>query len=80
MKKTGKCPKCGRSDIIVDAKVVDRGDANVQHEMSIVTFRKPDALIFKEKQETNVSAWVCAGCGYVELYADTPDDIKRPNA
>ena len=78
MKRTGKCPKCGCTDIIADAKAVDRGDGNSEQEMIIVTFRKPEAIFFKEKQETTVSAWVCAGCGFVEFYADRPSFIKLP--
>lgn len=78
MKQTGKCPKCGGADIVADAKAIDRGHGNSQQEMSVATFRKPEALIFKEKQETTVSAWVCAGCGYLEFYADHPATIKLP--
>lgn len=78
MKKTGLCPKCGSDDVIADAKSIDRGDHNSTYEMSLVTYRKPDALIFKEKQVSTVSAWVCADCGYTEFYADRPRDIKRP--
>ena len=76
MKRTGKCPKCGCADIIADAKAIDRGHGNSQEEMSVATFRRPEALIFKEKQVTTVSAWVCVRCGYIELYADDPDSIK----
>jgi len=78
MKQTGKCPKCGSRDIIADAKAIDRGDGNTQYEMSVATFQKPDALIFKGKQKTTVSAWVCAACSYVEFYADSPSTIKLP--
>jgi predicted nucleic-acid-binding Zn-ribbon protein len=80
MKKTGKCSKCGSTEIIPDAKVIDRGDYSIQHEMSVVTFLRPEAFIFKDKQETTVSAWVCAGCGFIELYADFPNTIKLPKA
>lgn len=58
MKRTGECPKCGGKDIIRDAKAVDRGDSNMEHDMSIVTFQNPQAFIFKSKQKTTVSAWV----------------------
>ena len=52
----------------------------MEHEMSIATIRNPAAIIFKGQQETTVSAWVCAACGYVEFYADSPSTIKLPNA
>ncbi len=78
MKQTGKCPKCGSEDIIADAKAIDRSHAGVQEEMAVATFRRPEALLFKEQQISNVSASERATCGYVEFYADTPAAIKRP--
>ena len=80
MKQTGKCPKCGCADIAGDAKAIDRGDGNSRYEMSVATFRKPNAFIFKGKLETPVSAWVCSACGYIEFYADYPDRIQLPEA
>lgn len=76
MKQSNKCPKCGSRDIIADAKAIDRGDSNFQAEMSVATFRNPQAFLFKGQQTTSVSAWVCANCGFVELYADSPRDIR----
>ena len=76
MKQSGKCVKCGSRDIVPDAKVIDRGHGNAQLELSVATFRKPEALFFKEKQQTTVSAWVCGSCGYIEFYADAPGQIK----
>ena len=76
MKHTKKCPKCGSSDIIADAKAIDRGHGNLEGELSVGTFRHPDALLFKGRLASTMSAWVCANCGYVELYADSPRSIK----
>jgi predicted nucleic-acid-binding Zn-ribbon protein len=78
MKQTGKCLKCGCTEVIADAKAIDQG--LVQGEMSVATFRKPDARLFKQQQETTVSAWVCSACGYIEYYADHPDKIRLPKA
>jgi predicted nucleic-acid-binding Zn-ribbon protein len=75
MKRNGKCPKCGGTEIIADAKVIDRNESG-EGELSVATFRKPDALIFKEKQASTVSAWICSACGYIEFYADDPAGIK----
>ena len=74
MKRTGKCPKCSSPDIIVDAKVIDSIEGT---KMSIATFRMPQTLFFRGKLASEVSAWVCARCGFVELYADSPSDIKQ---
>jgi predicted nucleic-acid-binding Zn-ribbon protein len=75
VKRSGKCPKCGCANVIADAKAQDRGHFDAAHEMSVVTFRHPEAMIFKGSRQSNVSAWVCAACGFVEFYADTPASL-----
>ena len=52
MKRSGKCPKCGSADIIADAKAIDRSHGGQEKDLSIATFGKPNALIFKDKHET----------------------------
>ena len=76
MKHTGKCPKCAGTDILGDVLALDRGDSNSWHELCVGRDRKPEALIFKGRETTTVSAWVCVACGYTELYADRPTDIR----
>ena len=76
MKRTNQCPKCGSSDIIADAKAIDRAHNGAEAELSVATFRNPDAAIFTGQSRTTLSAWVCAGCGYVEFYADSPQSIS----
>ena len=78
MKRTNRCPKCRSSDVIADAKAIDRGEGCMELELSVATFRKPDALLFKGQKISTLSAWVCAECGYVEFYADAPQRIKVP--
>ena len=78
MKKTGLCPKCGSSNIIANAKAIDRGDGNSQHEMIVATFRNPSALLLKGKQTSKVSAWVCVECGFTEFYTKRPYDLVLP--
>lgn len=80
MKKSNKCPKCGSAEVISDAKAVDRGHGDIPRELSVATFGRPEALLFKDKKQTTVSAWVCADCGFVEFYADSPDVIRLPGA
>ena len=80
MKKTGKCPKCGSTEIIADARVIDRGAGNQEQEFCVATFGKPEAIIFKDKHSSIVSAWVCQQCGYIEFYADSPAALKLPKA
>ncbi len=80
MKKTNQCPKCGSTDIVVDATAIDRGHSDFQRELTVATFGKPDALVFKEAHKSTVSAWVCGQCGYLELYADSPSTLKLPKS
>lgn len=80
MKQSGKCPKCGGREIIADAVAVDRGHYDTQRDLSLATYGKPNALIFRDKRETSISAWVCAQCGYVEFYADAPGKISLPHS
>ena len=80
MKLTKKCPKCGSSDVIADAKALDRSHNSNQTELTVATFRKPDAILFKGQQKSTLSAWVCAECGFVEFYADSPEILKIPTA
>jgi predicted nucleic-acid-binding Zn-ribbon protein len=80
MKTTNKCPKCRSTEIIADAKAIDRADYSAQTELSIATFRKPEAVLFKGQLTTTLSAWVCAQCGYVEFYADSPRSINIATA
>jgi ribosomal protein S27AE len=75
MKTSGKCPKCGGTHIIADAKVVDRAHYNREDELKVATFSKPDAFLFKGQHSSKVSAWVCGTCGFVELYADAPKTL-----
>jgi predicted nucleic-acid-binding Zn-ribbon protein len=75
VKKSGACPKCKSTHIVVDAKVRDRGHMNTVQDLSVSTFRNPDAVIFKETRLSTVSAWVCVACGFIELYADTPKTL-----
>lgn len=76
MKRTQKCPKCGSNDVIADAKAIDRAHYSAETELSVATFQKPKAILFKGQLTTTLSAWVCADCGYVEFYADSPQSIK----
>ncbi len=79
MKQTGICPKCASEDVIADAKVVDRGEYGHAFEMTLARAARPGAPAAKDERPTTVSAWVCAGCGYIEYYADNPAVLKpRP--
>jgi predicted nucleic-acid-binding Zn-ribbon protein len=79
MKRTNRCPKCGSSDIIADVRATTR-TAFGEQELLVATYRKPEAALFKQELCTTLSAWVCADCGYAELYAHAPRTIKVARA
>jgi predicted nucleic-acid-binding Zn-ribbon protein len=72
MKHHHICPKCRSNDIIGNVHPVDRGHANQQHTAQLATYRDPEAFLFKGRQSTTLSAYVCGECGYVEFYAEEP--------
>lgn len=75
MKRTGICPKCGSKDIVQDAMVLDGRHHGVR-EGEVAVDRNPAALIFKGRQTSTISAWVCGECGFLEHYADYLQDLK----
>jgi predicted nucleic-acid-binding Zn-ribbon protein len=76
MKQTNHCPKCQSTDIISNARPLDRGDGDFPHTAEVATYRNPGAFLFKGRQSTALTAWVCAQCGYVEFYACDPKALK----
>ena len=66
MKRTNKCPKCGSTDVIADVTALDRSYYSNQTELTVATFRKPDAILFKGQQSSSVSAWVTFDLGGFE--------------
>lgn len=36
----------------------------------------PDALVLKESARSTIRAYICSACGYTELYADSPGELR----
>lgn len=70
-----QCSRCGSDEIVPRARVIDRGDDNWRHDLQVEVQRKPNALLFKRAERSNVYARLCAACGHVELFADTPQPL-----
>ncbi len=75
MKRTNRCPKCQSTDVVANARPLDMTEAG-ERPADLATYQNPSAWLFKGQLSTTMSAWVCAGCGYVELYADNPKILK----
>ncbi|RYD48794.1 MAG: hypothetical protein EOP85_02860 [Verrucomicrobiaceae bacterium] len=72
--KSGKCPKCGSSEIITGARLIDEAE---YARTRVSTTAKPDALLFKGYKSTLVDAHVCGSCGFIELYAADPGKLRN---
>jgi predicted nucleic-acid-binding Zn-ribbon protein len=75
MKSNQKCPKCSSVEIIVDAIVMAQGALAGRSPLRVMTFKDPAAAFDKEPQFSSVSAWICKACGFMEIYANRPQDL-----
>ena len=66
------CSRCGSDEMVSRVRVIDRGDSNTRHDLQVEVRRRPNALLFKGAERSNVSAQLCAACGHVELFAEMP--------
>lgn len=62
MKKTGKCPKCGNTEVYTDGKNVNRSERNI---ITVSAFTR----VF-------LNTYICTSCGYVEEYAEKIGEKK----
>lgn len=79
--RQGPCPKCTSAEIVRDVRVIDRGEASLDAgDLNVGIHTKPRAWLFKGTVTTSLSACVCAGCGYTELYAADPRALAEAAA
>ncbi len=72
MKTTGKCPKCGSNEVHAKAYVRE------QFPILVTELASPEAILLKREKKSALRAWLCTGCGYVELYVDDPQQFRQP--
>ncbi len=73
--KDGICPKCDSREIIRSLPVNEHVDYNARMTLALVVHAKPQATISKGTVKSRLFAWVCAKCGYVELYTEYPEEL-----
>jgi len=71
-----RCEKCGSNKIIPGVRLADQGQGS-DGKAKVVVFGNPDAVIFKERRYSEVTADVCGECGHVELKASNPQSLYR---
>lgn len=74
MKQTPICPKCN-SNHIVKARPIDHGHGHATSPLLVVTYANPNAALLKGAKKSNLEAWVCKDCGFVEWYAEKPREL-----
>ena len=84
MKRTNQCPKCGSRKVLTGARVIDKASkGGAALDLELAVSKDPEALLFKGEERFAMRAWVCAGCGYTELYTDNAGaayDLARGDA
>ncbi|HTP02801.1 MAG TPA: hypothetical protein VMJ64_15605 [Anaerolineales bacterium] len=69
--KDGTCPKCGSAEVMAGIEVRDDGQS-FSHPLRVVV-EEPEparhaAIWVQGQSQGDIQAWVCAHCGYTELY------------
>lgn len=72
-----ECIKCGSVKIIPEVKTLDRAEDGLEKELKIGIDEKPGAYIFKERFRTGIKAKVCGHCGFIEFYANDPEELYQ---
>lgn len=78
--KNGTCPKCASTDVMADVTVRDVGHAG-PYPLRVEMVEKEPAqhgFIWSPKAATgDIRAWICAQCGYTELYTDNLETLHQ---
>ena len=76
--KHGKCPKCGSKQIMTDVEVLDDG-RDTSHPLRVFV-REPEPpkhgrIWIQGTSKGELTAWICANCGYTELYSNNLTEL-----
>lgn len=78
--KDGTCPRCGSKDVMAGVEVRDEG-RNGSHPLRVVVEEPEPAkhgVIWVQPHSVGeVQAWICAGCGYTELYTNNLAELLK---
>jgi len=76
MLKRHVCPKCSHNKILMIRHVADAGDGFAVRPMQIaIAFAGQGFFSDRTEGAGSLSAVVCKGCGYTELYTRDPEAI-----
>ncbi|MEL7035520.1 MAG: hypothetical protein AAFO04_07870 [Cyanobacteria bacterium J06592_8] len=70
------CSKCGSEKLIPHVRILDRGYKNIELDLSVIIYEKPDALpFFKGDHRGQLQAKICGDCGHTELTVTNPGEL-----
>ena len=76
MRPEGSCSKCGSTKVVPRARVIDRGDYNIESgNIRVGVARKPAAWILKGEEKADLYARVCGDCGFAELFVQNSQAV-----
>jgi len=75
MRQSGRCVKCGCADILRRVRVVGLDG----YDLLLRVDGNPSAMMFKHSGHSPMDAYVCADCGFTELYARVPKNLQGPS-
>ncbi len=64
------CPVCGSTRIIPNADAVE------EQNLAIRIYERPDVQL-RGMRTYPLKAWVCADCGYTQLYVVQPQELAK---
>lgn len=70
MKRSGRCTKCGATNLFHSPEVMDRGEGNVALPLAITR----SGSIFAEDRG-QLEVYVCLSCGFSEFYVKNPREL-----
>jgi predicted nucleic-acid-binding Zn-ribbon protein len=67
--KQGSCPKCGHAEVLEGVRIKVPSGGSVDDVRAVVS---PTSGMLRRQTASELRAWVCAACGFAELYVDEP--------
>jgi hypothetical protein len=68
------CPQRQFPNVIPNVKIINRS-RSLEDNLSVKVEKDPDALVFKDRVNSELLALVCGACGYTSLHAVDHDAL-----
>lgn len=72
--RSGSCPKCGGAEILDGVRVKVPTGGSVDDVRAVVS---PTSGMFRQQTASELLAWICAACGFTELYVSDPGTLAE---